>query len=244
MIIVIITIVALILCVAWLLWGRWERHTSETIRYNSDGKSSRNFYELEDYSTVNEEKVARCYEILKRHYPEELEKWQSYYKEKYNDEHDITYWVFNQFRGKPVPCDVTTSSRVQLNDYYDISDVKNVWALVFIGINLLALVIMGACVIGAKNTWSVRSTEAKITERIVELENNQKSLLKFYETGVTKDIDISASGLPERIREHNSDVAGLLKTIKTSKIDISNPWINWFINPAYQTADVARVEAT
>lgn len=234
MIIFIIVITLFVLCLVWLLWGRWEITNQVTYTYNKEGKRMVEAKDLKEYQTDPNLVLS----LLKEKYPEK-------YKQKYNYNtqyypHKVDSETLDDLKYCQLPCDMTTKKKVVLERYYDLEE--KIGALVCGGIVLLALIIMTSCAIGARNPWSVQSKETSINERIVELENNKFSLLSYYETGVGKDIDISSSNLPKDIRDHNADVADLAKTIKTCRIDASNPWINWWTNPAYANVDLVRVE--
>ena len=140
-------------------------------------------------------------------------------------------------------CKKTCKKRIRATECY-IDEARTAWPFGVGLVVILALLICGGICLCQNISYGVIAKETEINEHIVELENDQQSLLKFYETGVAKDIDISSSGLPERIKEHNAEVSKLVKDIKINRIDLTNPWLNWFINPAYNKIDLPRVEAT
>lgn len=133
--------------------------------------------------------------------------------------------------------------RIARNYHYDLID-DHLCSSILFALTFIGLIICSSICIFTHASYSVERKEAEITEHIVELETNKQSLIKFYETGVAKDIDISSSGLPERIKEHNKEVSSFVTEVKTGVIDKKNPWLNWFVSPAYQNVDITRIEAT
>jgi len=100
------------------------------------------------------------------------------------------------------------------------------------------------CTISIHTSWEVAEVSNEITERIIELESRKDNLLSYYNNSIAKDIDISSTNLPGNISEHNSEVKEFVVKLKNKKIDLDNPWISVFVNPAYKNVDIARVEAT
>lgn len=156
---------------------------------------------------------------------------------------DIDKWP----EGKPEDYDawksypVTISKRYKHRGYdWDeaiLAWVGTVPTLIFVCVTTIIAII--------HNThWEIQTETAKITEHITRLETNRDNLLSYYNNSIAKDIDISSTNLPGKINEHNAEVEEFVVTLKQEKINLSNPWINIFYNPAYKNVDIARVEAT
>jgi hypothetical protein len=182
----------------------------------------RDFFKIEEFET--------CYVLDEKgdytKYGNDIENW----KELKLDE-------YKKYKARKI-----SKKKVVRNSWYDLED--HIASASLSGIVLLGLIVISAICIFTHVSYSVERKEAEITEHIVELETNKQSLIKFYETGVAKDIDISSSGLPERIKEHNKDVSSFVTEVKTGVIDKKNPWLNWFVSPAYKNVDITRIENT
>jgi len=83
-----------------------------------------------------------------------------------------------------------------------------------------------------------------LKEEITNLENNKQYITTYYTAGVGKDIDISSTNIPAVIKEHNQEVKDLVKKIKIDRINLGNPWVGLWVNPACNNVDLVRVEAT
>ena len=156
---------------------------------------------------------------------------------------DIDKWP----NGKPKDYDSWKSYPVNVSKKYKyrgydwdesiLAWVGTVPTVIFVAVTSIIAIIHNA-------PWEIQSETAQITEHIVRLETNRDNLLSYYDASKTKDIDISSTNLPGRISEHNAEVEEFVVKLKQEKINLSNPWINVFYNPAYENVDIARVEAT
>ena len=218
---IVIAITAILLGIA--IFGGFYKEADYFYAYDKNGEDSRYFKEVK-FKDDGEEKLV-------------LEGLLS--NEKYKDLNPNT--LMDVVKYDKIPCKRTVKYHVRYrNEIFDDFLAAFVLGCIIGGCGLIA----GFFCINANTTYSIETNRMSYVEATIELENNQAALLKFYETGVAKDIDISSSGLPERIKEHNGEVRELVQKVKSEKIALTNPWICWFVNPACKDVDIPRIEAT
>jgi len=158
----------------------------------------------------------------------EIDKWPNGKPEDFNS------W-------KSYPCRKTT--KICPCEYdWEIDECIGPWlgtAFTFIPL-FVAVIIAGM----HNSPWEIEREANSITEHIVRLETNRDNLLSYYNNSIAKDIDISSTNLPGKINEHNAEVEEFVVKLKSEKVNLTNPWINVFYNPAYKNIDIPRVEAT
>ena len=103
-----------------------------------------------------------------------------------------------------------TKKKVQRSYCHDLAD--HIPSCFLFVLSLVGLIVCSLICVCTQVSYNVERQEVEITEHIVELETNKQSLIKFYETGVAKDIDISSTGLPGKIKEHNKEVSHFVTT--------------------------------
>lgn len=236
MIPLIIVAVLLVLSVVLLLSHRWEIDTETYHYYDENGKYKAYAKNLVGWNTKNcPQEIIDAIKKLRG------KEWKDY--EKQNMEtHRILYYL----DCTELPCRIVYKKKIQKTRYWDTDDhpVSIIGGGVGIVACTIALLAMGITAAVAKCEWCVETRKVEITEKIVELENNKQYITTYYTTGVNKDIDISSTNIPAVIKEHNAEVKDLIKSIKTDKINLNNPWCNIWVNPACKNVDVARIEAT
>lgn len=215
----------------------WEANKERHYTYNPKGGNRNDARNLDEYET-NPSVIKQA---LKELYPEEWERNIKYYTERQSrDPEDNT---LSEMKYHTLPCRLYFKSRIQLRDYW-YETARSIGGYIIGGLSLIALISMIGPNVGCKVKWAVEEQAIKYEEEIVSLENNKQYIVTYYTSGVTKDIDISSTNIPAVIKEHNAQVKELLTKIKVDKINLSNPWVSPWVNPACMDVDLLRVEAT
>ena len=245
MIILIITLSILLIGVILLLSHRWEKHIDEFFYYDENGSLEKGASRLVDYETSEGKKL--LIEILKQKYPGQFKKYLGYADKKLSKEEQEKYVLEDWMRAYSVPCrrEIKTSIRLDSDwnnmDCYPVSTIGG-WVVIIC--SAIGLCICAGNVIFNKVEWAIKAEEVSYNTKIENLEANRSAILSYYESSITKDIDISATNIPQLIKEHNDEVATLVKRVKQERINLSNPWINIYVNPACENIDLPRIEAS
>ena len=231
-------IVSVLLALSLLLLARGTWEINEDVNYHFDEKGTEYVPAHKVLENSNQTVVL---EYLKTKYPEKYKQNHEYNLKRYPnsvDSHDLEDMKYSE---------VTATSKVKkyigLHQYWPETGCF-IAGCVFTGIFLLIGLIMGGIAGSSKFTWAVQAKTAEYETQIVELENNKQYILTYYSSGVNKDIDISSTNIPAVIKEHNAEVKDLVKRIKVDRINLKNPWMSSWVNPACNDVDLLRVEAT
>ena len=119
----------------------------------------------------------------------------------------------------------------------------------FVGI--IATVIFGLILLGSSIACSVANNKYEIEvqkyalQEELKLYQNERHILESYhlvhegeKTTFTSDITlevISTSEYYSKVSEYNEKIYKYKKDIKSHQLYKDNPWINWFISPAYRS---------
>lgn len=229
----IITLIAVVLIVTSI----WEIDATKHYRYDPEGKERRETEDLDEWKT-NLNVISQA---LKENYPEEWERLIKYYKER--DNADPEDKARKELRYRYLPCKIRYERKLQVDSYW-YEKARAIAGYIVGGVCLIALGVMIGTNVSTKMKWSVQEQTVKYEEEIVSLENNKQYIVTYYTSGVTKDIDISSTNIPAVIKEHNAQVKDLLTKIKVDRVNLNNPWISPWVNPACKNVDLLRVEAT
>ena len=107
----------------------------------------------------------------------------------------------------------------------------------FLSIALIAIGLIGSVVFGVLAATAHSKPFAKAEE--IRLEEKQESLNSTYEY-LTSSGYYSPSIV--EITSYNKDVADFKSEIRSTKMQLKNPWINWFVCPAASKFDENSVE--
>ena len=228
-----ITLIAILLIISSI----WEIDAIKHYAYNPKGDNRVNACDLDEYET-NRSVINQA---LKELYFEEWERYVKYYTERKREDPEAD--TFKELRYHTLPCRIYYKRRIQLRDYW-YEEARAICGYVLGGLCLITLIGMIGPNVGCKVKWAVEEQAIKYEEEIVSLENNKQYIITYYSTGVTKDIDISSTNIPAVIKEHNAEVKDLLTKIKVDRINLNNPWISPWVNPACENVDLLRIEAT
>lgn len=229
----IITLIAITLIITSI----WEIDETKHYTYNPKGDSRADARNLDEYQT-NPEVIK---EALKQEYPKDWERNIKYYTER--DCADPEAKTLSELKYNTLPCKIYYKRKIQVDSYW-YEKARAIAGYVIGGACVIALLGMIGPNVGCKVKWAVEEQAIKYEEEIVSLENNKQYILTYYSSGVTKDIDISSTNIPAVIKEHNAQVKDLLTKIKVDKINLNNPWVSPWVNPACKDVDLLRVEAT
>lgn len=228
-----ITLIAISLIISSI----WEVDKEKHYTYNPKAGYRIDARYLDEYET-NPEVVKQA---LKEMYTEEWERNVKYYKER--DCADPEAKALSELKYRTLPCRLYIKRKIQRYDYW-YETARSIAGYIIGGIGLITLGAMGGTNAGCKVTWAVQEQAIKYEEEIVSLENNKQYIVTYYTSGVSKDIDISSTNIPAVIKEHNAQVKDLLTKIKVDRVNLNNPWISPWVNPACKDVDLLRVEAT
>ena len=226
----------LLICILILLAGTWEVSIVEAYYFDETGQY---FVDLKD--TDYTVKQAAVLEYLKRKYPDKYKSEEAYAK-KYSPQSTESY-ILSEMRYCEIPANRVVYKQLTVRDYWP-DTYRFIGGVIASCICLSVLAVMGGTTAANKIKWAVDTQTTAYEEKIIELENNKQYITTYYSTGVNKDIDISSTNIPAVIKEHNAEVKDLLKEIKVNRINLDNPWISPWVNPACNNVDLARIEAT
>ena len=222
--------------IALLLSAVWEVDVTTHFTYDKNGTEKKDAEDIDEYRS----NPSVILEALKEIYPENYAK-----AEKWATEHErnVDSYVLGELRYNRLPCRGYIKKKIQVDDYW-YEAYRSVTAYIIGGVCLIALGVMGGTNAAAKLPWAVEFKTVEYEEEITALENNKQYITTYYTSGVGKDIDISSTNIPAVIKEHNEQVKNLIKQIKVDRVNLKNPWVSPWVNPACNNVDLLRVEAT
>lgn len=227
----IITLIAVVLIITSI----WEVDTTKHYKYDPEGKDRADARDLDEWET-DKSLIAKA---LEETYPKDWKNKLEYYK----DDDDPVRRTLNTMRYESLPCKTYYKRKLQVGTYW-YEEPRAIAGYIVGAVCLIALGVMIGTNVSTKMKWSVQEQTVKYEEEIVSLENNKQYIITYYSSGVTKDIDISSTNIPTVIKEHNAQVKDLITKIKVDRVNLSNPWISPWVNPACENVDLLRVEAT
>ena len=219
-----------------LLSGVWEIEKTEVYHLDKNGKRKAYIKDTQEWKDIPEGQEGPLYESLKDEIPEKYADYQKRVKAK---ESHPDYYIKNT----EVKVRVEVRRKIQVTNYW-YENARSIAAYIIGGISVIALLAMVGTSIGCKVKWAVEEQTAAYEEEIISLENNKQYITTYYSAGVGKDIDISSTNIPAVIKEHNQEVKDLVKKIKIDRINLGNPWVGLWVNPACNNVDLLRIEAT
>ena len=114
--------------------------------------------------------------------------------------------------------------------------------LVICGLSAVALLICGPICIVNSQPSSIATCEYALAEKI-KLYKNDKRMIESYHlvsdgshTTFTSDITfeaISTADYYAMVRDYNKSVFDFKTEVVGAQKSLSNPWVNWFVNPGY-----------
>lgn len=232
----IIVTVLLALSLLLLLSGCWEIEEEAIYSFDEKGTHYVQVHKVRDTSDK-----AVVLEFLKTKYKDQYDRYHEYNLKRYPnsvDSHD-----FEDFAYSEIPATLKVKRHISVRQYWP-EVGRFIGGCVLTGIFLIIGLIMGGTAAGCKVTWAIQAKTAEYETQITELENNKQYILTYYSSGVNKDIDISSTNIPAVIKEHNAEVKELVKRIKVDRINLNNPWVGSWVNPACENVDLLRIEAT
>ena len=116
---------------------------------------------------------------------------------------------------------------------------------------LFAVCICGAICLVEHNKYHMQVKEYELTEQIT-LFQNEKNILESYhvvndgeKTTFTSDITfevISTENYYAKVNDYNKKIYDFKINVKKNQYNLNNPWVNWFICPAYQSISDETLE--
>ena len=225
----------LLICILILLAGTWEVSIVEAYYFDETGQY---FVDLKD--TDYTVKQAAVLEYLKRKYPDKYKSEEAYAK-KYRPQSTESY-ILSEMRYCEIPANRVVYKQLTVRDYWP-DTYRFIGGVIASCICLSVLAVMGGTTAATKIKWAVDTQTVAYEEKIGVLKHNKEMLLTYY-SDRTKETDMSSINLPELITKHNAEVKDLVKEIKVNRINLDNPWISPWVNPACNNVDLARIEAT
>ena len=225
----------LLIAIILILSSIWEVSVTKLYTYDPAGKEKVSADNLAEYNICPDEVL----KALKNIYAED-------YRVKYikfKDKPNCDALILETMRFYYLPAKVHHKKSLQVSDYWW-EAARAITGFIAAGMCAIALIAMIGTNIGNKCSWAVDEQTVKYEEEIVSLENNKQYIITYYSSGVNKDIDISSTNIPTVIKEHNAQVKDLITKIKVDKINLKNPWISPWVNPACEKVDLLRVQAT
>ena len=219
-----------------LLSGVWEIEKTEVYYLDKNGRRKVCLKYTQEWKNTPEGEEGPLYDSLK----DELgERYVDYQKRLKAKESSPDYYLENV----EVKVRVKIHRKIQVASYW-YENARSIAAYIIGGIGAIALLAMIGTSVGCKVKWAIAEQTAAYEEEITNLENNKQYITTYYSAGVGKDIDISSTNIPAVIKEHNQEVKDLVKKIKIDRINLGNPWVGLWVNPACNNVNLARVEAT
>ena len=228
--------VVVLLAIILIITSIWEVDKTNCYAYDKNGTVKRDAEDIDEYRS----NPSVILEALKEIYPEDYareEKWATEHKR------DVDSYILGELRYRRLPCRGYIKKKIQVADYWS-EEPRAIAGYVIGGLCLIVLGAMIGTNVSNKCSWAVQEQTAAYEEEITNLENNKQYITTYYSAGVGKDIDISSTNIPAVIKEHNQEVKDLVKKIKIDRINLGNPWISPWVNPACNNVDLARIEAT
>lgn len=225
-----ITLIAITLIITSI----WEIEATSHYKYDEQGPDKADARNLDEWKT-NQDLII---EALKAKYKEEWERDIKYYTEHGRSE--PVNATLDDLKYHNLPCKRYYTRKIQLRSYWH-EEPRAIAGFVIGG---LCLIVLGGMIgpnVSCKTTWAVQEQTAKYEERITKLENNKQYILTYYTYGVSKDIDISSTNIPAVIKEHNNEVEELAQKIKVDTINLNNPWVSPWVNPACKNIDLKQI---
>lgn len=225
----IITLIAISLIVLSI----WEVDTTKNYNYDPKGKDRADARDLDEYRT----NPGIVKQALKETYPKAWENYIKYYTERgCTDPEDN---ALKELKYYTLPCRLYYKRKVQAVTYWYTQPIA-ICGYVVGGLCLISLISMIGPNVGSKCKWAVQVKTAEYETQITKLEKTKQSIITYYSSGVNKAID----NIPAAIIEHNDEVEDLVKRIKADRINLNNPWVSPWVNPACENVDLLRIEAT
>ena len=225
----------LLICILILLVGTWEISPVESYYFDENGQSF-----VQAVYTDYQQKQAAVLEYLKKKYPDKYKTEEGYAK-KCRPQHVESYILY-EMRFYEIPANKAVYKELKLRDYWP-DTYRFIGGVISSCICLIVLAVMGGTTAANKIKWAVDTQTVAYEEKIDVLKHNKEMLLTYY-SDRTKETDMSSINLPELITKHNAEVKDLVKEIKVNRINLDNPWISPWVNPACNNVDLARIEAT
>lgn len=216
-----------------LLSGVWEIEKTKVYYLDKNGRRKVCLKYTQEWKNIPEGEEGPLYDSLK----DELgERYVDYQKRLKAKESSPDYYLKNV----EVKVRVKIHRKIQVASYW-YENARSIAAYIIGGIDAIALLAMIGTSVGCKVEWAVQEQTVKYEERITKLENNKQYILTYYTYGVSKDIDISSTNIPAVIKEHNNEVEELAQKIKVDTINLNNPWVSPWVNPACKNIDLKRI---
>lgn len=134
-------------------------------------------------------------------------------------------------------------------EWEDDAEIAGIVCTVIFGTGLL---ISGIACLVVNNKYEVEVEKYALQEEL-KLYQNERRILESYhlvhegeKTTFTSDITlevISTSEYYSKVSEYNEKIYKYKKDIKSHQLHKNNPWINWFISPAYRSVTDEELDA-
>ena len=120
------------------------------------------------------------------------------------------------------------------------------------GLSAVALLLCGITCIANSQPSNIATCEYTLAEKI-KLYENEKHVIESYHPGTdgarttfTSDITfeaISTADYYAMVREYNKTIFDFKVEVVDAQRSLSNPWVNWFVNPGYASVTAEDLES-